>query len=427
MRILIKNGRVIDPANQIDENYNVYIADGKIAAVGESFSSFQTDLEIDATDKLVLPGLVDLSARLREPGFEHKATIRSETAAAAAAGITTLVCPPDTDPVIDTPAVAKLIRQRAGYAGMSKVLSLGAATHDLEGKQLSEMAALKDIGCVGVSNAYVPVKNPQIMKRVMEYAATFDLTMFLFSEEPSLRNNGCMHEGSISTRLGLPGIPEAAETAAVARDLALVADTGVRAHFCRISTSKAAQMIARAQFDGLPVTMDVCAHQLYLTDMDVGEFDSQCHTRPPLRSQRDMIGLQEAVGRGTISVICSDHQPHERDAKLRPFRESASGISGLETLLSLTLRLAEEGKLSLSDAIDKVTYGPARVLGINAGTLDEERDADVIVVDPEKYWTVSENSLKSSGKNTPFIGWDLKGVVEHTFVDGRHVYSLDNN
>ncbi|MFC1751430.1 dihydroorotase family protein, partial [Pseudomonadota bacterium] len=197
--------------------------------------------------------------------------------------------------------------------------------------------------------------------------------------------------------------------------------------FCRISTSKAAQMIARAQYDGLPVTMDVCAHQLYLTDMDVGEFDSQCHARPPLRSQRDMIGLQEALARGTISAICSDHQPHERDAKLRPFRESASGISGLETLLSLTLRLAEDGKLSLTDAINRVTYGPARILGINAGTLDEGRAADIIVVDPEQYWTVSENNLKSNGKNTPFMGWDLKGVVEHTVVDGKLVYSINEN
>ncbi len=421
MRILIKNGRVIDPANKIDAVHNVFIADGKIAAVGESIAGFQTDKEIDASGKLVLPGLVDLSARLREPGFEHKATIASETRAAALAGITSLTCPPDTSPVIDTPAVAKLIRQRAEYAGMSRVYSIGAATQELDGETLSELAALKEIGCVGIGNAYAPIKNPQILKRIMEYAATFDITMHLFSEDPSLRDNGCMHEGGISTRLGLPGIPEAAETAAVARDLALIADTGVRAHFCRISTGKAAQMIARAQYDGLPVTMDVCAHQLYLTDMDVGEFDSQCHVRPPLRSQRDMITLQEAVARGNISAICSDHQPHEADAKLNPFRESASGISALETLLPLTLRLADDKKLSLSDAIARVTCGPARILGINAGTLDEDRDADVIVVDPEQYWTVSEQTIQSRGKNTPFMGWDLKGVVTHTLINGAFV------
>jgi len=423
MRILIKNGRVIDPANQTDSVNNVFIADGKIVAVAESVADFQAEREIDATDKLVLPGLVDLSVRLREPGQEHKATIASETTAAAAAGITTLACPPDTDPVIDTPAVARLIRQRAEHAGMSRVLTLGAATHNLGGQQLSEMGALKEIGCIGVSNGYIAIKNPQIMKRVMEYAATFELTLFLFSEDPSLRDKGCIHEGGISTRLGLPGIPEAAETVAVARDLALVADTGVRAHFCRISTAKAAQMIARAQYDGLPVTMDVSAHHLHLTDMDVGEFDSQCHVRPPLRNQRDMQGLQEAVARGSISAICSDHQPHERDAKLRPFRESASGISGLETLLPLTLRLAEAGKLRLSDALHRVTCGPASILGIRAGTLDKGRAADVIVVDAEQYWTVSENTIRSLGKNTPFMGWDLKGLIEHTLIDGKIVHS----
>ncbi len=426
MRILIKNGRVIDPANNIDGVHNVFIADGKIAAVGESITGFQQDKEIDASGKLVMPGLVDLSVRLREPGYEHKATIASETAAAAAAGITSLACPPDTDPVIDTPAVAKLIRQRAEYAGMSRVYAIGATTKALKGEHLSELGALKEIGCVGVGNSYIPFKSPQIMKRIMEYAATFDLTVHLFSEDPSLRDNGCMHEGGVSTRLGLPGIPEAAETVAVARDLALVADTGVRAHFCRISTAKAAQMIARAQYDGLPVTMDVSAHQLYLTDMDVGEFDSQCHVRPPLRSQRDMLALQEAVARGTVSVICSDHQPHERDAKLNPFRESASGISALETLLPLTLRLADEGKLSLSDAIERVTIGPAKVLGINAGTLDEGRAADIIVVDPEKYWTVSESTIRSRGKNTPFMGWDLKGVVEQTLMDGKLIFDGAN-
>ncbi len=423
MRVLIKNGHVIDPANQTDDVNNVFIADGNIIAIKESIDGFQADREIDARNKLVLPGLVDLSVRLREPGQEHKATIASETAAAAAAGITTLACPPDTDPVIDTPAVAKLIRQRAEFAGMSHVLTLGAATHNLDGQQLSEMAALKEIGCVGVSNGYVAIKNPQIMKRVMEYAATFDLTLFLFSEDPSLRDRGCMHEGGISTRLGLPGIPEAAETVAVARDLALVADTGVRAHFCRISTAKAAQMIARAQYDGLPVTMDVSVHQLYLTDMDVGEFDSQCHVRPPLRSQRDMQSLQQAVARGSISAICSDHQPHERDAKLRPFRESASGISGLETLLPLTLRLAEDGKLDLRDALHRVTCGPAEILGIKAGTLGQDRAADIIIVDTEQYWSVSSDTLRSLGKNSPFMGWDLKGMVEHTLINGRIVHS----
>ena len=423
MRILIKNGHVVDPANKRDTVANVYISDGKIAAIGNTLAGFTADQEIDAGGKLVCPGLVDLSARLREPGYEHKATIASETRAAALSGITTLACPPDTDPVIDTPAVIKLIRQRSERAGYSNVHCIGAASRDLEGELLSEMGALKEAGCVGISNAMIPIKNPLIMKRIMEYAATFDLTIFLFAEDPSLRNSGCMHEGAISTRLGLPGISEAAETVAVARDLALIADTGVRAHFCRISTAKAAQMIARAQYDGLAVTADVSAHQLYLTDMDVGEFDSQCHVRPPLRSQRDMQGLREAVRKGSISAICSDHQPHENDAKLNPFRESASGISALETLLPLTLRLVDECRISLSEAIARVTVEPARILGINAGTLSVGSAADLIVVDAEQYWSLSKETMLSRGRNTPFFGWELKGRVTQTLINGQLVYN----
>lgn len=424
MKIVIKNGRVIDPANKIDAVSNVYIADGKIAAVGNAPAGFTADNEIDATGKLVTPGLVDLSARLREPGYEHKATIASETRAAARSGITTLACPPDTNPVIDTPAVIRLIRERAKHAGLSKVYSIGAATQDLNGELLSEMGALKAAGCVGVGNALTPYKNPQIMKRIMEYAATFDLTIFLFAEDQSLRNNGCMHEGALSTRLGLPGIPEAAETVAVARDLALIADTGVRAHFSHISTAKAAQMISRAQYDGLSVTADVTAHHLYLTDMDVGEFDAQCHVRPPLRSQRDMLGLREAVASGVISAVCSDHQPHENDAKLNPFREAASGISTLETLLPLTLRLADECNISLSDAIARVTSKPARILGLDAGTLSAGAAADLIVVDPDQYWSLSRETMLSRGRNTPFIGWELKGNVRQTLINGVVVYSV---
>ncbi len=423
MRILIKNGRVIDPANNIDNVTNVYIADGKISAVADNLDGFNADQTIDATHQLVCPGLVDLAARLREPGLEHKGTIASETYAAAAAGITSLVTPPDTDPVIDTPAVAKLIRKTAQDAGHCKVYSLGAATQNLGGEHLSEMGALKAAGCVGISNALTPIKNPLIMKRVMEYAATFDLTLFLFSEDPTLRHAGCVHEGAVSTRLGLPGIPEAAEAVAVARDLALIADTGVRAHFCHISSAKALQMIARAQFDGLSVSVDVAAHQLYLTDMDIGEFDSQCHVRPPLRGQRDLQGLREGLSKGTITAICSDHQPHEADAKLNPFIETEAGISALETLLPLTLRFAEETRVSLSDAIGKVTIEPARIIGLEAGSLSLGAAADVIVIDPEIYWKVAPENLISRGHNTPFLDWDMKGRVSQTLLSGRQVFS----
>jgi len=422
MRILIKNGRVIDPANNIDKVTNIYIADGKISAVANALDDFTAEQVIDASGQLVCPGLVDLSARLREPGFEHKATIASETRAAAAAGITSLVMPPDTYPITDTPAVAKLIRKKAQDAGFAKVYSLGAATQNLRGENISEMAALKAAGCIGISNALTPIKNPLIMKRIMEYAATFDLTVFLFSEDPSLRHSGCVHEGAISTRLGLPGIPEAAETVAVARDLALIADTGVRAHFCRISTLKALQMISRAQFDGLPVSVDVAAHQLYLTDMDIGEFDSQCHVRPPLRDQRDKQGLREGVCKGSISVICSDHQPHEADAKLYPFRQTEAGISALETLLPLTLRLTEESNISLPDAIARVTTGPAMIAGIDAGTLSQGEEADIVIIDPEQYWKVCPENMLSRGHNTPFRDWELKGKAVHTLLAGKTVF-----
>jgi dihydroorotase len=424
MRITIANGRILDPANKLDQHSDLHIANGRIVAVGAAPAGFTAEQTIDARERLVCPGLVDLSARLREPGYEHKATIASETRAAAAAGITTLACPPDTQPVIDTPAVIKLIRHRAEEAGKAHVVCLGAATQALKGERISEMAALKQAGCAGISNSLIPIANPLVMRRIMEYAATFDITVFLFAEDPSLRNAGCMHEGAVSTRLGLPGIPEAAETVAVARDLALIADTGVRAHFCRLSSSKAVQMIARAQYDGLSVTADVSAHHLYLTEMDVADFNSQCHVRPPLRNQRDMLGLREGLTSGVINAICSDHQPHENDAKLAPFRETASGISTLETLLPLSLRLADEINLSLLDILSRLTIAPARILGLDAGTLSVGAIADVIVVDPNQHWTINRDTWLSRGQNTPFSGWDLKGRVTHTLLEGRLVHEL---
>ncbi len=426
MRISISGGRVIDPANGIDGDFDLHIADGRIVAVGAAPDGFAPDRTLDATGKLVIPGLVDLSARLREPGFEHKGTIASECRAAAAGGVTTLATPPDTFPVIDTPAVVELIRHRAEEVGLARVVCLGASTQGLEGQHISEMGALKAAGCVGVSNAWGPVANNLVRRRIMEYAATYGLTVFLHAEDASLRNNGCMHEGPVSTRLGLPGIPTAAETVAVARDLALIEATGVRAHFCRISSATAMRKIGRAQFDGLPITVDVSAHHLYLTEMDVADFNAQCHVRPPLRSQRDLQGLREGLARGTIAAICSDHQPHEADAKLVPFREAASGISALETLLPLTLRLATETRLPLERLIAAVTCEPARILGLEAGTLSVGAAADIAVVDPERYWTVSPETLHSQGHNTPFMEWELKGRVTHTLLGGRLVHQLES-
>lgn len=421
MRIQIKGGRIIDPLFDIDRTQDLYIAEGVIVASGNAPMDFEVEQVIDATGQVVCPGIVDLRARLREPGHQHKGTIASETLAAASAGVTTVCCPPDTDPVIDTPAVVELIHQRAELANKTKVLTLGALTMGLKGQYISEMAALRQAGCVGVCNAYEPV-NSEVMRRAMEYAASHGLTVYLYAEDPDLSAGGCAHEGVISIRLGLPGIPESAETIAVGQALQLIELTGVDAHFSQLSTGAAVSMIARAQYDGLPVTIDVAAHHLFLTEMDIGFFDSQCHVRPPFRTQRDQDALRQAVVEGTISAICSDHQPHDIDAKLAPFPSSEPGISSIETLLPLVLRLADEGIMPLSDAIARITLLPANILGVKAGTLAVKSPADVCIFDPEQRWRLNTETMLSFGHNTPFLGWEFKGRVTHTFIDGRRVF-----
>ena len=422
MKISILGGRLIDPANGLDQMTNVHIAAGKVVALGDAPAGFEAGQSIDANGQIVCPGLVDLRACLREPSQAYKATIASETCAAAKSGITTLVCPPDTDPVADTPAVVDLIRHRSMQAGFARVLSLGALTQNLDGKQLAEMGALKAAGCVGVSNAHTAVKSTQVMRRAMEYASSQDLPVFLHAEDPSLADGGCAHEGAVSVRLGLPGIPEIAESIAVACELQLIEQTGVRAHFCQLSSERAAKMIARAQYDGLPVTADVAAHQLFLTEMDIGYFDGQCHVRPPLRTQRDRDGLRAALKRGTVSTICSDHQPHDTDAKLAPFPSCAPGISALETLLPLTLRLVNEGVLSLPEAIACITHHPAQIVGASSN-LAVGNCADVCIFDPEQYWELTTESMASQGHNSPFLGWEFKGRVMHTLLAGHVVFS----
>jgi len=425
MRLWIRNGRVVDPANKVDAIRDLWIADGRILALGAAPDGFRAERTIDAGGLVVCPGLIDLCAQLREPGEEHKATIASETAAAAAAGITTLVCPPDTSPVIDTPAVANLIQQRARAAGKARVLTLGALTQGLNGDQLSEMGALKAAGCVGMSNARRPITNTLVMRRAMEYAATYELTVFLHAEDPWLSNRGCVHEGQVGNRLGLPGIPEAAETVAVARDLALVQQTGVRAHFCRLSSAQAVRMVARAQYDGLPVTADVSAHHLHLTEIDIGDFNSQCHVLPPLRTQRDRDGLRAGLAKGTLYAVCSDHQPHEADAKLAPFIATEPGISALETLLPLGLRLVEDQVISLSEIIARLTYQPARLLGADLGTLGIGAAADLCLFNPNEQWEFVPGQMQSRGRNTPFAGWQFKGRVVTTIFNGKVVFERD--
>lgn len=426
MSLVIHGGRVIDPANKIDAVVDLYIDDrGFIAGIGQAPTGFKAGERLDASGRIVCPGLIDLRARTREPGLEYKATIESETRAAVAAGITTLVCPPDTQPVIDTPAMAQMIQQRAWRFGLAFIHPLGALTRGLEGKRLADMEALDDAGCVGFSNGLEPITDTLVLRRAMEYAASFGLTVFLHAEDPWLRNDGVVHEGEVGTRLGLAGIPETAEAVAVARDLALIEQTGVRAHFCQLSSARAVAMVAAAQREGLPVSADVTAHHLHLTEHDIGFFNTQCHVRPPLRSLGDKEGLRRALKNGVIGAICSDHQPHEPDAKLAPFAESEPGISGLETLLPLTLKLVDEDLLTLNEAIAVLTHKPAQIIGVDTGTLGVGATADVCIFDPEAWWTLTPDKMVSRGRNTPFLGWELRGRVTHSLVGGEVVYRLD--
>ncbi len=426
MKLSIQNGRVIDPANKRDEICSLHVADGKILAVGAAPDDFTAERTIDASGCLVMPGIIELSARLGEPGFEHKADIQSEAQAAVSGGITTLCCPPDTQPVIDTPGEIEFIEQRQDEVGLVKIRVMGALTKGLKGDQLAEMATLKEAGCVGVTNLYRPVASANVLRRAMEYAASLDLTVFIYPQNHELADQGCVHEGSVSTRLGLPGIPESAETAAIGFYLPLIEQTGVRAHFCRLSTAKGMKMIRRAAYDELPVTADVAIHQLLLTEIDVADFNPLCHTRPPLRSQRDKEGLQQALTNGGISAICADHTPHELDAKLSPFQSTEPGISGLETLLPLTLKLVAHGQLSLCQAVALLTAQPATVLGLETGRLEPGRPADIAIVDTDAEWRCDIDAFLSRGKNTPFNRWLMQGRVTHTLVDGRVVYRRSN-
>ncbi len=422
--ISIINGRVIDPANQIDQQMDIHLNNGKIIALGNAPDDFSAQQVIDASQKIVCPGLIDLRFRLREPGYETKRTIASETRAAVAGGVTALCCPPDTDPIIDNAAMVKLIRLKAETEGVAKVYTLSALTQQLQGEKLSEMRELKDAGCVGTTNALQPVKSTLVMRRALEYAASHDITVFIQAVDPWL-SDGCAHEGAVSTRLGLAGIPVSAETIAISRDLQLIELSGAKAHFCQLSSAKAVQLIQQAQEAGLPITADVTAHHLHLTEMDIGYFDSNCHVIPPLRTQRDQEALRQGLKSGVISSIVSDHQPHGSDAKLAPFAETEAGISGVETLLPLALKMIDTHDMQLSEVIKRLTLQPAKTLNISEGTLSIGAAADICIFDPDAYWVVDREKLLSQGKNTPFHGWELKGKVTCTIKSGAVVFAAE--
>lgn len=421
MNIHIKNGRVVDPANACDAVKDVYIANGQIQSVGEKPAGFVAQQSIDASNKWVLPGFVDLNASLREPGYEHKATIQSETKAAVSAGYTSICCLPDTQPVLDTPSVVQLILDKAALAGSAKVLPLGALTVGLQGKALSEMYALKKAGCVAVSQAPNNTIDNQILRRALQYASTHDLLVVLKPEDISIKDDGCIHDGSVSSKLGLSGIPVSAETVAIAQMIELAEETGARIHLTGVSSARAVTMIARAQATNDAISADVHAYQLSLTEFDVGTFDANYHTSPPLRSVEDRDALVAGVAKGILSVS-SGHRPHEAEAKQAPFPSTEPGISSLETVLPLMLTLVDEGILDLSQMVSRLTDGPSVTLGLATGRLSEGAPADLCIVDPDKTWLVDEEHWFSQGINTPYLGHQMKGKVTHTLVNGHLVF-----
>jgi dihydroorotase len=424
--IEIRGGRIIDPANQVDEIGSVYIADGKILSVLNEPADFSSEQVINAEGLIVCPGFVDLSVRLREPGYSYKGTFASETRAALCAGVTSLCLPPDTKPSIDTPAVAELIKDKAEKVHYEQIYPIGALTQRLAGSELSSMFALKEAGCIAVSNAQFPVANLAVLRRAMEYASSHGLLLMYRPDEPSLSNKGCAHEGFFATHYGLPGIPEAAESIAVAQCLDLAELTGCRVHFSQISCKRSVIKIQQAKKYGLNVTADVAVHQLHICETNMEVFNSAYHVLPPFRTEQDKKYLQEGLANGTIDAICSDHQPHDIDAKLGAFPETSPGIASLETLLPLTLSLTTKNNaISLMRAISFITHKPAQILGLTAGALTEGYPADICIFNPHLEWTVNQQNWHSAGLNTPFWNRTLTGRVTHTLQRGQLIYTLD--
>jgi len=422
MKIEIRNGRVIDPASGLDRVAPLYIAAGRVVAIGDAPSEWHANRILEASGLVVAPGLVDLSARLREPGLEHKATLESEMEAAIAGGVTSLSCPPDTDPPLDEPGLVEMLKHRARLLNQAHLYPLGALTVGLEGTTLTEMGELAEAGCVAFSHADRPLVDTQLLLRAMQYAATFGHAVWLRPEEPHLARGGVAHEGEVATRLGLPAIPAVAETIALSTIFALARETRVRLHLCRLSTAEGVAMVAAAKEEGLAVTCDVDAHHLHLCDVDIGWFDSHAHLRPPLRGVRDRIALRAGVADGTIDAVCSDHAPVDDDEKQLPFGEAEPGATGLELLLPLVLKWAEEQRIGLPAALARITSQPAAVLGVEAGALQPGAPADLCIFDPTQAWRVTPQALRSQGKNTPFAGYELVGRVRMTLVGGQVVY-----
>jgi dihydroorotase len=428
MKILIKNGRVIDPASGRDEMGDVAIAAGRIVGLGKVSAEFEPDRVIDATGLVVAPGLVDLAARLREPGHEHEGMLESEMAAAVAGGVTSLVCPPDTEPVLDEPGLVQMLKFRARNLNLAHLYPLGALTRGLKGEVLTAMAELTDAGCVGFSQAEEAMRDTLVLHRALMYAATFGYTTWLRPNDAWL-GNGVAAKGALATRMGLAGVPTIAETIALATIFELVRDTGARVHLCRLSSAAGIELVRRAKAEGLPVTCDVSVNNLHLTDVDIGYFNAAMRVTPPLRQQRDRDAIRAALADGTIDALVSDHTPVDADAKHLPFAEAEPGASGLELLLSLALKWGADDQVPLTRTLATVTTAPVAVIGdalgslaASAGRLVEGGVADVCVFDAGARWQVTPAALRSQGKHTPFAGYELPGRVQCTLVAGHVAY-----
>jgi dihydroorotase len=428
MKILIRGGRVIDPARNFDATCDVALAAGRVISVGQAPENFGANRVIDAKGCIVAPGLVDLAVRLREPGHEHEGMLESEMAAAVAGGVTSVICPPDTDPVLDEPGMVDMLKFRAEKLHQARVFPLGALTRGLQGEVLTEMAELTESGCVGFSQAEVPLQNTQVMQRAFQYAATYGYAVWLRPQEYYL-GRGVAASGPLATRLGLPGIPVAAETIALHTILELMRITGARVHLCRISSAAGVALVRAARQEGLKVTCDVSINSLHLTDVDIGYFDSRMRLSPPLRQQRDRDALRAGLADGTIDALVSDHTPVDEDAKTLPFAEAEPGATGLELLLGLALKWGQQDGVGLARSLAVLTSEPARVLGTALGTLQASAGqlidgglADVCIFDPQAAWTVTPERLRSQGRNTPFAGHELPGQVRYTIVGGQVAY-----
>ncbi len=414
MNLHIANGRLIDPKNGLDQQADLFLAEGSVAGIGQAPAGFVADQTLDAGGCIVCPGLVDLSARLK--------SIDSELAAAVKGGVTTLVCPPGINPPLDEPELVERLVRRAAECGLTRVLPLGALTRNLGGEKLAELVGLKRAGCIAFSQGKQPITDTYVLLRALEYAATFGYAVWLQPQDYWLSRDGVAHDGRVASKLGLTPVPVAAETIAVGTFLQLARENGVRLHLRSLSSAAGVHMVEEAQHSGLPVTCDIGAHHLHLTESAIGFFDSHARFDPPLRSEADRADLRAAAAQG-VAAICSDHTPTEADDKALPFGEAKPGATGLELLLALTLQWAREDHLPLVKALARVTCDPAVVCGSPAGHLSVGAPADVCLFDPEAEWTVTAENLKSRGKNTPFLGQTVKGKVMATVVGGQVVYS----